>query len=119
MNKMGMYGERCAARFLRDKGYKIITANYTTRLGEIDIIASDEKYIIFVEVKARGENSIAQPCEFVDENKQRKILSTAQLYLSSYPSDDLQPRFDIIEVFLDDNNKMKKINHIENAFDGE
>ena len=115
-NNIGMYGERCVARFLRDKGYKILSANYRTRLGEIDIIACDSKYIMFVEVKTRGENSIALPREFVDNSKQKKIISTANIYMSTYNT-ELQPRFDVAEVYLDKKGKLKEINYIDNAFD--
>lgn len=117
-NEIGLYGERQAARFLRDKGYKIISANYRTRLGEIDIVASKGKFIAFIEVKTRGENSIALPREFVDRSKQNKIITAAETYLAGN-STKLQPRFDIIEVYLDKDKKQKSINHIKDAFQGD
>ena len=93
-----------------------MSANYRTRLGEIDIIACDSEYIMFVEVKTRGESSIALPREFVDSSKQKKIISTANIYMSTFGC-DLQPRYDVAEVYLDKNGKAKEINYIENAFD--
>ncbi|MDE6110634.1 MAG: YraN family protein [Eubacterium sp.] len=72
------------------------------------------KYICFIEVKMRNEKSIASPSEFVDEYKQRKMASTAEIYLS-HNSIGLQPRFDVVEVFTE-NNKIKSIKHLENAF---
>lgn len=112
----GLEGEEKAARYLKKQGYKIIAKNFQTRFGEIDIIAEDKKYIVFVEVKARGEKSIAEPKEFVDLRKQRKIITTAEIYLAENPTEK-QPRFDVVEVKKE--NGKTVINHIENAFEVE
>ncbi|WP_308619852.1 YraN family protein [uncultured Eubacterium sp.] len=114
MNNKGRLAEMKAANYLREKGYCLIEHSYKSRFGEIDLIFEYKNFIVFVEVKARGENSIAQPREFVDEIKQKKIISTANLYMSQYKV-KLQPRFDVIEVFLE-NNRIKSIKHLENAF---
>ncbi len=112
----GLEGEEKAAKHLKKQGYNIISKNFQTRFGEIDIIAEDKEYIIFVEVKARSEKSIAEPREFVDLKKQRKIIKTAEIYLSANPSEK-QPRFDVVEV---KRTKIKtEINHIMNAFEVE
>ncbi|NCC87025.1 MAG: YraN family protein [Clostridia bacterium] len=112
----GQIGERCTARYLRDNGYEIIGANYHTRFGEIDIIATKGKYIAFVEVKARGQKSKATPAEAVDANKQEKLRKTTLIYLSKNET-QLQPRFDVVEVILNSNEELVSINHIENAFE--
>lgn len=57
----GMWGEVFAARYLRDNGYEILSANYRTRLGEIDLVASDGIHIVFAEVKTRKDGVIAPP----------------------------------------------------------
>lgn len=114
MNNKGKLWEIEAANFLRKKRYKLICANYKSRFGEIDLIVKNKKYICFVEVKQRDAGSIASPREFVDYSKQKKIRSTAMLYLSSN-STDLQPRFDVIEIYTEDN-KINSIKHLENAF---
>lgn len=112
----GLEGEEKAAKYLKKQGYNIIAKNFQTRFGEIDIIAEDKEYIVFVEVKARSEKSIAEPREFVDIRKQRKIIKTTEIYLSENPTAK-QPRFDVVEVKKD---KMKiHINHIVNAFEVE
>ncbi len=113
--KPGLIGEMYAAKKLREKGYDIYTANYRCRFGEIDIVAADDKYIIFTEVKTRSSGAIALPREWVDERKQEKLVKTAALYLQKNPV-DLQPRFDVVEVYLDNEHKVESINHIENAF---
>lgn len=119
MNKSninGANGEIFAARYLVKKGYNIVALNYRSRYGEIDIIAEDDEYILFVEVKSRDENALFLPREAVDNKKQQKIIQTARLYLS-VADVEKQPRFDVIEVYLNSKNqRTAKINHIKNAF---
>lgn len=115
INKTGLWGEIYAARYLRDNGYRIITSNYRSRLGEIDIVAQKNKNICFVEVKTRGEKTIAEPMEAVDHAKQDRIIATAKLFIKIYKH-DLQPRFDVCEVRLDNKYEVTSLNYIENAF---
>ncbi|HRT82999.1 MAG TPA: YraN family protein, partial [Oscillospiraceae bacterium] len=68
------------------------------------------------EVKTRGENALAAPREAVTYYKQKRICGVAAAFLQKHKY-DLQPRFDVIEVFLNDDYKLEKINHIKNAFD--
>ena len=114
----GAMGEILAARFLRDKGYGILSSNYRCRFGEIDIIASDKHYLVFVEVKTRREDSRYLPREAVTITKQRKLLQPAAMYMSRFPS-NLQPRFDVIEVVTASDNTMRvvEINHIIGAYE--
>ena len=121
MNKLGLgaLGELHAARYLRDKGYEIISANYSSRFGEIDIIAANDEYIVFVEIKTRTEGAMISGREAVGQEKQKKIVSTAMMYLAN-TKEKRQPRFDIIEVIVEKSTdfKIKQINHLENAFGG-
>ncbi len=115
--EIGANGEKAAAKFLKKNGYKILKKNFYSAHGEIDIIAQNKEYLVFVEVKSRKnseENFInyGLPCEAVDKNKQKHIIYTARCFLQNY-NKDKSMRFDIIEVYLD---KEMKINHIENAF---
>ena len=107
-----------AARFLREKGYTILAANYRSRFGEIDIIATDEHYIVFVEVKARSEDAIYAPREAVTAAKQQRILKTAACFLESHVT-DLQPRFDVIEIMNKKDRPMEivEIDHILSAYE--
>ncbi len=114
MNSIGKLAELKACDYLQKKKYVLLEANYRSRFGEIDLIMKNKKYLCFIEVKMRNENSLAAPSEFVDEYKQKKIAATAELYLS-YNKSKLQPRFDVVEVFTE-NNKIKSIKHLENAF---
>lgn len=115
MNSKGKLWEIEAAKYLKRKKYKLIETNFTTRFGEIDLIVSNKKYICFVEVKQREENPFGTPAEFVTASKQNKIITSAKIFLSSFET-DLQPRFDVIEIYTKDN-KIKSIKHLENAFD--
>ncbi len=115
INKSGLWGEIYAARYLRNNKFDILTANYRTRLGEIDIICSKDESIRFVEVKTRDEGYLYQPKEAVDKAKQDRIIATAMQYIKATQS-SLQPQFDVIEVILDSNFKPTKINYLENAF---
>jgi putative endonuclease len=116
-NETGKLGEMAAADFLRKNGYTIQCANFRTRFGEIDIIATDENFIVFAEVKTRVKDSMVLPREAVDFFKQKKIIKAAQQYLSQNAV-NLQPRFDVIEITTQKNSEFKilSINLIENAF---
>lgn len=115
---IGAAGEVMAARFLREKGYTILSANYRCRFGEIDIIACNKQYIAFVEVKTRGDKALCQPGEAVTLAKQKRIIKTACLFLQTYPS-ALQPRFDVVEIIADGSDSLhcSSIKHIENAYE--
>ena len=114
MNR-GKLGEDIALEFLSKKGYRLIERNYHSRFGEIDIIMKNDRYIIFVEVKLRKNNKYGNPAEFVTVKKQQKIIITAEDWLINNKT-ELQPRFDVIEIYMPENNQVS-INHIENAFD--
>ncbi len=110
INLIGKKGEDLACEFLKKQGFRIIDRNFHSRYGEIDIIAENEQYIIFVEVKLRkSTNSLVLAQESVDLSKQKKILKTACEYLQKNISEK-QPRFDVIAI------NSNNINHIENAF---
>jgi len=117
-NLAGAWGEMVAAQYLRNKKYTIIGAGYRCRFGEIDLIASNKKHIVFVEVKLRKSDNFAQAAEFVDYHKQNRLRATASMYLAQNPS-KLQPRFDVIEVYAPDGYETKTpvINHLEGAFE--
>ena len=113
----GAWGEALAAEYLRKKHYKIIASGYHSRFGEIDLIVRNRKFLVFVEVKLRKSARFAQAREFVDRNKQDRLRMTASIYLSENPT-DLQPRFDINEVYAPDGTATvaPEIYHLEAAF---
>ena len=117
IGKTGISGEDRVASFLRKRGAVIVKRNYSCRFGEIDIIAEYKEYILFVEVKTRKEGAMFAPADAVNYHKQNNIKSAASAYLSRYKIKN-ETRFDIIEVFLldDDEYNVMKVNHIKNAF---
>ena len=116
----GQKGEEAVAGWLLARGYAILERNYRSRQGEIDIIAQNGAYLIFVEVKTRSEGAIAAPGEWVDLKKQRKIMKTALQYLAGQGA-ALQPRFDVAEVTLYRGGefRVKNIAYIESAVEWE
>ncbi len=113
----GAWGEALAADFLRKKRYKLVASGYRCRFGEIDLIVENKRFLVFVEVKLRKSASFAKAYEYVDNRKQNKIRTTASAYLAEHPT-ELQPRFDIIEVYAPEGIKTQKpqILHWEGVF---
>ncbi|MBQ1231542.1 MAG: YraN family protein [Clostridia bacterium] len=118
--KMGDKGEDLTAKYLRERGFIITKRNFHSRYGEIDIIAENAQYILFVEVKTRKNNAFVSGFSAVDIHKRRKIIATAEEYLSKSLT-ELQPRFDVAEitVFGEKERTEYKMNYIENAFSSE
>lgn len=109
----GAIGEKLAVSYLIKNNYKIIDRNFKCKLGEIDIIATIDDVVVFVEVKTRKSLIYGYPYEAVTLSKQQKIIKTAHSYIKLKKIMDKQYRFDIIEVYL---NGSIRINHIKNAF---
>ena len=97
-NIYGKASEIIAADFLKEKGYKILETNYKNKIGEIDVIALDGDYIVFVEVKARISQKFGHPFEAIDERKQQKIKMVASLYLTIKRKTNRKCRFDAIAI---------------------
>ena len=93
----GHYYEQEAADYLASCGYQILEMNYRGRHGEIDLIAMDDEYLVFVEVKYRASDKLQAPSEAVDRKKQRHISLTARQYMLSHKMSEHQfCRFDVV-----------------------
>lgn len=116
-NQNGSWGEAVAAEYLRKKRYTVIGRNYRSKFGEIDIIAQNKAFLVFVEVKLRKSNRFAEAREFVTAAKQQRLRTTAMLWLQAHPN-NRQPRFDVIEIYAPEGVDTKKpeIIHLEDAF---
>ena len=91
--------EQLAAEFLEEKGYRILERNFRCRQGEIDIIAADREYLVFLEVKYRRNERMGSGAEAVDPAKQRRIIRCAQYYLMKHPGyADIPCRFDVVSI---------------------
>ena len=117
-NLTGAWGEALAAEYLRKKNFTLVAAGYRCRFGEIDLIVKDKKYLAFVEVKLRKSANFAYAREYVDRRKQDRLRVTASVYLETHPT-ELQPRFDVIEIYAPDgrNTQSPEIIHLEDAFE--
>ncbi|MBE6620304.1 MAG: YraN family protein [Ruminococcaceae bacterium] len=121
-----MTGEDVAAKFLEQNGYTVIERNYRSGHREIDIIARDEQFLVFVEVKTRSclipeRMAYGRPASAVSATKQKNIVAAARAYLRAHPDNILQPRLDVIEVYLKKTvagapPQLLDIHHIRNAF---
>jgi putative endonuclease len=119
---IGNFGERAAAKHLKKSKYKIVSRNYVAFGKEIDIIAENKEYIVFCEVKTRKTDAAliekyGRPRDAVNKEKQKHIVTVAQAYLARHKSNK-KPRFDIIEVYLKNENKivLEEIVHLTDAF---
>lgn len=115
--RLGQWGEQLVAEHLRRQGWTVLARNFRCRMGELDIVAKNAQYIIFVEVKLRKNDQFGSACEAVTRSKQRKLRIAAELYLAMHPT-ALQPRFDVAEVYAPQGKRTEDpdIYYIENAF---
>lgn len=108
---LGRRGEDAAVEYLESKGYKILERNFMCRQGEIDIIAVDEDYVVFVEIKSRTSTEYGLPSESVTEKKLKHMLKTASYYLYIKKLEKVNVRIDAIEVYVKEEEYV--INHIK------
>ena len=120
--KLGRKGEAIAARYLERKGYEIRERNYRCALGEIDLIATCEGYLVFVEVKSRTAGQQVHPSVSVTPRKQAKVRQVGEHYRSHHPQYTEQPRFDVISVQVAgskhgaEKEAEETVEHLVNAF---
>jgi putative endonuclease len=111
---VGRWGEDVAVEFLSVKGYSVLARNVRSAHGEIDIVASKDGLLVFVEVKTRSSHSFAYPEESVTRRKQTYMLSAAEDYLKEHPESSDSWQFDVIAVEgTPDGNPL--IEHFENV----
>ena len=110
----GDLGERIAEEYLARQGYVLVARNFRTRLGEIDRIMHNGRYLLFVEVKARKPGSMVSAEEAVGYRKQQRLRAAAEYYLATHVT-DLQPRFDVVCIDMAADG-VSDIRWIENAF---
>ena len=115
----GRAGEEYVCSYLENKGWKIERRNYRIRGGEIDIIASKDDTVAFVEVKSRKFGSIDEAIEAIDRRKQSLVIRAAGRYLNEFPAGDKSVRFDAaaVTVTTEDIPRVLEMKYYENAFD--
>lgn len=116
----GREGEKQAERFLRKNGYIMLCRNFRPPVGgEVDLVCRKRGFetLVFVEVKTRRNEDFGQPSAHVDEDKRRRLILSAQYWLSQLERADVTVRFDVVEVILERN--VWRLNHIVSAFTAE
>lgn len=113
--QIGDFGEKLALKYLRKRGYRIRETNFRCREGEIDIIAQDKDYLVFVEVRTRRGSDFGTPEESLTMAKKERLISLALAYLQT--NRNLPPlwRLDVVAIELDQDNQISRIELIQNA----
>lgn len=111
----GSYGEKLAVEFLKSIGFEIVEQNYHFGHGEIDIIAKDKEFLVFVEVKYRKNLEYGEPEYAITKGKQNQIKKIAEAYLAEREIKNQDCRIDVIAI-LHLSGEKPKINHYKNAF---
>jgi len=116
--EVGAWGEEVAARYLEDKGYKILARHFTHRIGEIDIVAAKDGRIIFVEVKTRTSSRFGSPEDAIGWSKQEKLRRTSEVYMLKHRLHNVPRQIDSVAVMYDRMSKETTIRHLENVVGG-
>jgi len=113
--ELGDIGEELARKFLKKKGYRIRETNFRCREGEIDIIAEQKDYLVFIEVRTKTSTSFGSPEESVTFAKKEKLIASALAYMGSHKDLPDNWRIDFVGIELDPKGKTTRIELIENA----
>lgn len=116
--RLGNFGERVAASHLEAKGYKILERNYSTREGEIDLIAARGADLVFVEVRSRRGTAMGTPEESITGRKGEHIRAAAAHYNLEHPDAPPHQRIDVVVIELDAKGRVLRVEQIENAVEG-
>ncbi len=116
--KLGDFGESAAVKFLKDKGYEIVSTNYRCRYGEIDIVARDDYQIVFVEVRTKKGRAFGTPEESVSSIKQSRMVKAAETYLQDKGIESSDWRIDVVAIEVNSMDKVRRIDVIQNAVVG-
>lgn len=114
---LGQQGERAAEKFLRKRGFRIVARGERDRLGELDLVAVEQRTVVFVEVKTRASQERGHPAEAVDREKQRRLTRAALTFLKRHDLLECPARFDIVAVTWPTSAKRPTIEHFRNAFE--
>lgn len=115
--EVGKLGEKAAQKFLKKRGYRIRETGFRCRHGEIDIVAQQKDYLVFVEVRTKSNLDFGTPEESITQAKKERLIASALTYTTTHQ--DIPPlwRIDFVAVELDDKAKTKRIELIENAIE--
>jgi putative endonuclease len=113
--EVGKLGEKAAQKFLKKRGYRIRETGFRCRHGEIDIIAQQKDYLVFVEVRSKSNLDFGTPEESITQTKKERLIVSALTYTNTHQNLPSLWRIDVVAIELDDKGKVKRIELIENA----
>ena len=113
--EVGKLGEKLAQKFLKKKGYRIRETNFRCREGEIDFVAQQKDYLVFVEVRTKSSLDFGTPEESITQSKKAKLVASALTYISTHQNLPPLWRIDVVAIEVDQKGKSKRIELIENA----
>lgn len=112
---LGALGEKKAVEYLKKRRYRIRETNFRCRAGEIDIVAQDKDYLVFVEVRTRTGSDFGTPEESVNAAKKERLVSVALTYLQTHRNLPSLWRFDVVAIEADPEGQISRIELIRNA----
>lgn len=113
---LGQWGQKQCEKFLKSKGCKILSRNFSCRTGEIDLIVAEPKEtLVFVEVKTRTNENFVDTEATVAGAKRLRMTRAANFFIKKHSLENLPLRFDVVTVIADEKNK-PQIKHYKNAF---
>ena len=115
--EVGKLGEKAARKFLKKRGYRIRETGFRCPRGEIDIIAQQKDYLVFVEVRTKSNLDFGTPEESITQAKKKKLVTLALTYTNTHKNLPSLWRIDVVAIELDDKGKTKRIELIENAIE--
>jgi len=118
-SETGALGEKLAAAYLVKNHYNITETNFRCREGEADIIATKDNTLVFVEVRTKRSAAFGPPEESINDRKKEHLRAVASRYLETHQAASLDYRIDVIAIELARNGSAKRLEHIENAIEGE
>ena len=113
---LGERAEAAAARFLKKQGMRVVTRNWRTRHGEVDLVMLDGPSLVFVEVKSRTSDSVAPPHATVTVAKQRRLTRLAEQFIQKTQQEHRPCRFDVVSVVWPADQRRPRVEHIVDAF---
>jgi putative endonuclease len=115
--EVGKLGEKAAQKFLKKRGYRIRETNFRCPHGEIDIIARQKDFLVFVEVRTKSSLEFGTPEESITQAKKERLIASALTYTNTHQNLPPLWRIDVVAIELDDKGKPKRIELIENAIE--
>ncbi len=116
--RLGQRGEKLATEHLLAQGYRILARNVRYPAGELDIVAQDGSYLVFVEVRTRRGRNYGSPEESVTRTKQAKLIEVARTYLQEHELHDVDWRIDVVAVELAPDGRLLRVEVIKDAVHG-